>query len=108
MLYNVLVKSQCFSGPVSQGCDHHNCFSTGMDFPYPSSLLPSLDAVFPMYFTEFPTIVDFFFSLWEGRNTKGGWSGRNSLLPARKRLWKYLFTWTVGLGYGVSLGRISR
>ena len=44
-----------------QSCDLHNCFSSGMDFPHSCSLLSSLDAAFQIYFTEFPTIIDFFF-----------------------------------------------
>lgn len=43
-------------------------------------------------------LLTFSFSLWEGKNTKGGWCERNSLL---------LF-WRVGLGYGISSRDISQ
>lgn len=43
-------------------------------------------------------LLTFSFSLWEGRNTKGGWCGRNSLL----------IFWRVGLGYGISSRDISQ
>lgn len=98
VLCNILVKSQSFSGPVSQVCDLHNCFCSGKDFPHLCSLLPSLVAAFPVFFIEVPTIVDFFFPpLWEGKNIRGGWNGRNSFLPAWTGLWQYLFPWRVAL-----------
>jgi len=66
-----------------------------MDFPHSCSFLSSLDAALQIYFIEFPTIIDFFyFSLWEGRNTKGGWCGRNSIL----------IFWRVGLDMELVLG----
>ena len=55
VFYNILIKFQSFSWPVSWGCDLHECFSNGIAFWFLCPLCPLLlfpVVAFPIYFLE--------------------------------------------------------
>lgn len=77
---------QSFSGHVSQDYDLHRCLSNSIAFSL-CTLLSSLATVWPIYFLEGLTVVDYRFPFpfkWN-RKSGGSYSARNSLLPSEKQ-----------------------
>lgn len=103
----LLIKSQSFRSPLSQGCDLHICFSSGMASP-PHTLHTCPQYNIPSVFHWSSDSCWLLFSLRGDRKTRGRWSGRNSLFPAEIRLWQCPFPWRVAFGVELSSEHISQ